>query len=90
MIEHREPPNWVLGRSECTLNMTFEALVQIVNRDVDEANKAIEEEGVCVWMQTESGRCEAVSSPAVDRNGIIGHGMFLTTFRISCGFAGAR
>lgn len=42
MIEHREPPNWVLGRAECTLAMTFEALTQIVERDVNEANKAIE------------------------------------------------
>ena len=42
MIEHREPPNWVLGRAKCTLLVRFEALAQIVKRDVAEANKAIE------------------------------------------------
>ena len=32
-------PNWVRGRAECNLRMTFEALSQIVERDVAEANK---------------------------------------------------
>ena len=32
-------PNWVRGRAECNLRMTFDALSQIVERDVEEANK---------------------------------------------------
>ena len=32
-------PNWVRGRAECNLRMTFDALSQIIERDVAEANK---------------------------------------------------
>ena len=41
MLNHEPPPNWVKGRAECNLSMMFEALAQIVERDVAEANKAI-------------------------------------------------
>ena len=34
MIEHKPPPNWVVGRSGCSLDMTFDALHEIVKRDV--------------------------------------------------------
>ena len=34
MIEHKPPPNWVVGRADCNLDMTFEALHEIVKRDV--------------------------------------------------------
>ena len=43
MLNHQPPPNWVLGRAECNLRMTFEALSQIVERDVAEANKLFED-----------------------------------------------
>ena len=39
MLNHEAPPNWVKGRAECNLHMTFEVLMQIVERDVAEANK---------------------------------------------------
>ena len=39
MLNHRPPPNWVAERAKCNLETTFEALCQIVKRDVDEMNK---------------------------------------------------
>ena len=39
MINFSAPPNWVRLRADCNLELTFEALLQIVKRDVDEANK---------------------------------------------------
>ena len=38
MMDHREPPNWVKGYADCNLDMTFEALRQIVRRDVEQFN----------------------------------------------------
>ena len=35
----QSPPNWVAERAKCNLDLTFEALFQIVQRDVEEANK---------------------------------------------------
>ena len=39
MLEHRPPPNWVAERAKCNLELTFDALCQIVKRDVGEMNK---------------------------------------------------
>ena len=39
MMNHQSPPNWVKGRADCSLDLTFEALAQIVERDVKEANE---------------------------------------------------
>ena len=41
MLNHQPPPNWVLGRAECNLRMTFEVLSEIVERDVEQANKVL-------------------------------------------------
>ena len=37
-FEHTPPPNWVVERAKCRIELTFEALVQIVERDVSEMN----------------------------------------------------
>ena len=39
MMNHQSPPNWVKGRADCSLDLTFDALAQIVERDVKEANE---------------------------------------------------
>lgn len=39
MMNYSQPPNWVKGRADCNLDLTFEALIQIVTRDVAEANQ---------------------------------------------------
>ena len=39
MLNHQPPPNWVLGRAECNLRMAFEVISEIVERDVEQANK---------------------------------------------------
>ena len=39
MMNYTKPPNWVRGRADCSVEMIFEALSQIVRRDVEEANK---------------------------------------------------
>ena len=39
MINHQQPPNWVAEHApQCDLDLTFEALAQIVKRDVEEIN----------------------------------------------------
>ncbi len=38
MIEHREPPRWVTERGKCSISAKFDALAEIVERDVTEAN----------------------------------------------------
>ena len=38
MMNHESPPNWVRGRADCNIDMKFEALAQIVERDVTEFN----------------------------------------------------
>lgn len=38
MMNHQPPPNWVLGRAECNLSMTFESLHEIAKRDVEAFN----------------------------------------------------
>ena len=37
MLDH--PPNWVAERAECKIDLLYDALCQIVERDVAEANK---------------------------------------------------
>ena len=37
-MDYSKPPNWVRGRADCRLDMKFQALVQIVERDVKEFN----------------------------------------------------
>ena len=37
-IFHNEPPRWVQGRAECRVDFKFEALRQIVERDVADFN----------------------------------------------------
>ena len=39
MALHNKPPNWVKAQSQCNVALTFEALTQILRRDVEEANK---------------------------------------------------
>ena len=39
MMNYSQPPNWVKGQADCSLDLMFEALIQIVTRDVDEANR---------------------------------------------------
>ena len=39
ITEYEAPPNWVAERAKCNLDLTFEALFQVVKRDVDEINK---------------------------------------------------
>ena len=39
MINHTPPPNWVAERAKCRVDLIFEALSQVVRRDVEEANK---------------------------------------------------
>ena len=39
MIDHQQSPNWVAHRGRCNLDLTFEALCQVVERDVGEMNK---------------------------------------------------
>ena len=38
MLERQAPPSWVTKRAECNLDLIFEALSQIVTRDVGEMN----------------------------------------------------
>ena len=39
MLDHQQPPNWVAARAACKVDLLFEALCQVVNRDVAEVNK---------------------------------------------------
>ena len=39
MINHEQPPNWVAERAKCRIDVIFEALSQVVERDVAEFNK---------------------------------------------------
>lgn len=37
-FDHTPPPNWVAERAKCRIDLTFDALSQIVERDVTEMN----------------------------------------------------
>ena len=39
MMVHKSPPNWVEERSKCDIDSKFDALCEIVQRDVEEMNK---------------------------------------------------
>ena len=39
MIDHHEPPHWVVERAKCNLELVFEALCQVLERDVNEVNE---------------------------------------------------
>ena len=39
MIGHEQPPNWVAERAKCRVDLIFEALRQVIERDVAEFNK---------------------------------------------------
>ena len=39
MLNHQPPPNWVAERAKCRVDILFEALCQVVERDVAEYNK---------------------------------------------------
>ena len=43
MMKHTPPPEWVTGRANCRADLKFEALWQIVERDVAEFNNLPEE-----------------------------------------------
>ena len=48
MLDHKPPPNWVERRANCDLAVVFEALHQIVQRDVEVAQKLpVERRGGC-------------------------------------------
>ena len=36
-----QPPNWVAERAECKIDLIYDALCQVVERDVAEANKLL-------------------------------------------------
>ena len=38
MIHNQEPPNWVSERAKCNPALIFEALCQVLDRDVNEVN----------------------------------------------------
>ena len=38
MLNYDQPPNWVKGRADCRLDLMFEALKQIIERDIKEFN----------------------------------------------------
>ena len=37
-MDHLSPPRWVLERAKCDVDLIFEALSQVVRRDVEDAN----------------------------------------------------
>lgn len=39
MLDHEPPPNWVTEWAKCRIDVIFEALSQVVERDVAEFNK---------------------------------------------------
>ena len=39
MLDHQPPPNWVAARADCKVDLLFEAICQVVNRDVEEVNR---------------------------------------------------
>ena len=39
MLNHEPPPNWVAERAKCNVDLVFEALAEVVRRDVGEVNK---------------------------------------------------
>ncbi len=38
MIDHTEPPRWVTERGKCSIRAKFDALTEIAERDIEEAN----------------------------------------------------
>ena len=44
MLDHEQPPNWVAERAKCRIDVIFEALSQVVERDVTEFNKLLSEQ----------------------------------------------
>lgn len=38
MVNYQTPPNWVAERAKCNLDLVFEALCQVIERDVNEMN----------------------------------------------------
>ncbi len=39
MLNHQPPRNWIADRVDCNIDLIFEALCQVVERDVSEMNK---------------------------------------------------
>ena len=51
------PPNWVKERADCNLDMVFEALFSVADRDVTEVNRvsSLTKNGVSFAVQREDG-----------------------------------
>ena len=51
------PPNWVKERADCNLDMVFEALFSVADRDVAEVNRvsSLTKNGVSFAVQREDG-----------------------------------
>ena len=54
---YNDPPNWVKGRFECTHALKFHALLSIIERDVKEANRHLNDK---FTIETENGGCDKV------------------------------
>ena len=39
MMDHKPPPHWVTERGNCTVDLMFEALTDVVERDIADANE---------------------------------------------------
>ena len=57
MLAMGSPPNWVKERSDCNLDMVFDALFSVAERDVSEANKvsSLTQNDVSFAVQREDG-----------------------------------
>lgn len=71
-LNHEEPPRWVLERARCNLALKFQALHDVVERDVEDANALPEMKaaGVRFDMETELGGTKPVFGvKRIDRKG---------------------
>ena len=53
MIHNQEPPNWVAERAKCNLELIFEALCQVLDRDVGAMNAVPERQRLGRQFQLE-------------------------------------
>ena len=53
MIHNQEPPNWVVERAKCNLELIFDALCQVLERDVDAMNAVPERQRLGRQFQLE-------------------------------------
>ena len=53
MIHNQEPPNWVAERAKCNLELVFDALCQVLARDVEAMNEVSERQRLGRQFQLE-------------------------------------